>query len=71
MWTVEISGKGWGVAKGPMDSKGGRAVRILGLLGTRLPTHHLWRKRGARGVRRRTGSSRRSASVGRGRPVPR
>lgn len=51
--TVEVSGKGLRVAEGPMYSKHGRAVRILGFPGAGLPTHHLWRKRGPRGVRRR------------------
>lgn len=55
-WTVEMSGKGRGVAEGPVDSKGGRAVRIMRLLGARLPTHHLWRKRGTHRVRRRAES---------------
>lgn len=52
VWTVEMSAKSWGVAEWPVDSKGGWAVRILGLLGARLPTHHLWRKRGVWGVRK-------------------
>lgn len=40
-----MSGKGWGVAEGPKDSKDGGAVSVLRILGVRLPTHHLWRKR--------------------------
>lgn len=52
MWTVEMSSKGWSVAEGPMDSKGGRAVSVLRILCAELPTHHLGRKRGSR---RKTG----------------
>lgn len=45
-WTAEISGKVWDVAEGPVDSKGGRAVSVLRILGAGIPTHHLGRKRG-------------------------
>lgn len=52
IWTGEISGEGWGVAEGPMDSKGGGAVRVLRILCAGLPTHHLGRKRSTRGEER-------------------
>lgn len=39
--TVEVSGEGWGVAEGPMDSKHRRAVCVLRILFVELPTHHL------------------------------
>lgn len=58
VWTVEISGKGWSIAEGPMDPKGRRALSVLGILCVELPTHHLGRKEGPQGGRRITGKTR-------------
>lgn len=41
LWTVEVSGEGWGVAEGPMDSKHGRAMCVLRILCVEPPAHHL------------------------------
>jgi hypothetical protein len=43
-----MSGKSRGVAEGPMNSKAGRAVSVLRILGAELSTHYLREGRAAK-----------------------
>lgn len=46
MWIAEIFGKVWDVVEGFVDSKGGRVVSVLRILGVGIFIYYLGRKRG-------------------------